>query len=178
VLRPDTGAVGAAIGFSVALIGAENVWLIDGRGRAVPTAIGVAIGASALAALLRTAALAPSALLGLGLFALCRFGLLDRARRPRSLRVAIAFAFGLVHGFGLTAPLAALDLPSDRLAAALLGYNVGVAIGQLGWVVLLAATLYATTRWRGRRSTRTIVEIGSTALFATGVFWFVRRAFG
>ena len=61
---------------------------------------------------------------GLALFSACHFGLLGRARDHAPWRVALAFAFGLVHGFGFAGVLAEMSLPTDRLASALLGFNL------------------------------------------------------
>ena len=43
----------------------------------------------------------------------------------------LTFAFGLVHGFGFAGVLVEMTLPTDRLASALLGFNLGVEAGQL-----------------------------------------------
>ena len=49
----------------------------------------------------------------------------------------VAFAFGLLHGFGFASALTSAGLPRAELPLALLGFNVGVEIGQLGFVVLV-----------------------------------------
>ncbi len=65
---------------------------------------------------------------------------LDAAFRPQaSTRAWIAFAFGLIHGFGLSNVLRDLGLSGRELAPALLGFNVGVEIGQL----LIVGPLFA-----------------------------------
>lgn len=49
----------------------------------------------------------------------------------------VAFAFGLLHGFGFASGLATLGLPHAEIAPALLLFNVGVEIGQLAFVILV-----------------------------------------
>jgi hydrogenase/urease accessory protein HupE len=49
----------------------------------------------------------------------------------------VAFAFGLLHGFGFASGLTATGLPRGEVPLALLLFNVGVEIGQLGFVCLL-----------------------------------------
>jgi hydrogenase/urease accessory protein HupE len=49
----------------------------------------------------------------------------------------VAFAFGLLHGFGFATGLSELGLPKDEIPLALLLFNVGVEAGQLGFVVLI-----------------------------------------
>ena len=49
----------------------------------------------------------------------------------------VAFAFGLLHGFGFASALTSAGLPPAELPIALLSFNVGVEIGQLGFVLLI-----------------------------------------
>ena len=179
VVHPSASAVDALIGFSIALVAAENAWLLGGKPRAVPIAIVAALVGLAVAAVAGHGAVAAPALLGLALFSGCHFGLLARADRPGRMRAAVAFAFGLVHGFGFAGILADLDLPRDRLVAALFGFNAGVELGQLGVVALIWPLLRVLRRTDadGRGYWRT-AEVGSAAICGLGVFWFVTRLFG
>jgi hydrogenase/urease accessory protein HupE len=56
---------------------------------------------------------------------------------------AVAFAFGLLHGFGFASGLTALGLPRGEIPLALLSFNVGVEIGQLGFVAMILLLLRA-----------------------------------
>jgi hypothetical protein len=103
--------------------------------------------------------------------------LLRRATRPATLRVVLSFAFGLIHGFGFAGVMAELKLPSDRLAAALLGFNAGVELGQLAVVATIWPILRALDRIRGGRPARTLGTVLSAAICGVGVFWFVSRCF-
>lgn len=49
----------------------------------------------------------------------------------------VAFAFGLLHGFGFAGALGELGLPENNLLSALLFFNIGVELGQLFFVVVL-----------------------------------------
>jgi HupE / UreJ protein len=49
----------------------------------------------------------------------------------------VAFAFGLLHGFGFASALTSAGLPRAELPLALLSFNIGVEIGQLGFVALV-----------------------------------------
>src|SRR5215510_13338101 len=49
----------------------------------------------------------------------------------------VAFAFGLLHGFGFASGLAAIGLPQADIPLALLMFNVGVEVGQLAFVALI-----------------------------------------
>jgi len=52
---------------------------------------------------------------------------------------AVAFLFGLLHGFGFASGLTSLGLPREEIPLALLLFNVGVEIGQLAFVLLVVA---------------------------------------
>ena len=58
----------------------------------------------------------------------------------------VAFAFGLLHGFGFAGALAEVGLPESSIPMALLFFNVGVEIGQLLFVAAVIATIAAVTR--------------------------------
>ena len=176
VVKPDAGAVEALIGFSIALVAAENAWLSAGRDRATPRVVVFALlGLAALAAA-GVGSLSALTLLGLAVFSQCHFALLARARRPERLRAALAFAFGLVHGFGFAGVLAEMELPSDRLAPALFGFNVGVELGQLAVIGLAWPLLRALAR-AGTGRHRVVADLGSAAICGLGLFLFVTRCF-
>lgn len=56
---------------------------------------------------------------------------------------AIAFGFGLLHGFGFAGALTSIGLPPASLPAALLFFNIGVEIGQLVFVAVVMGILWA-----------------------------------
>jgi hypothetical protein len=178
VVRPEPAAIEALIGFSIALVAAENSWLLGGRPRAVPWVVVTGLVALAAAAFAGHGAVAASTLLGLALFSWCHFGLLDIVSRPARVRAAVAFAFGLVHGFGFAGVLAEMDLPTDRLVAALFGFNAGVEVGQLVVVAMVWPLLRVLARTRDGRWHDRVAELGSAAICGLGLFWFLSRTFG
>jgi hypothetical protein len=178
VVRPEPAAVEALIGFSIALVAAENGWLLGGRGRAVPALVTAGLLALAALALAGVGAVPAGALAGLALFSACHFALLDRVERPARLRAAVAFAFGLIHGFGFAGILAELSLPPGRLVPALVGFNLGVELGQLAIVALAWPALVALGRIASGRPQRAVAELGSAAVCGLGLFWFLTRTFG
>ena len=96
-------------------------------------------------------------------------------RRGREVtgRWRVTFLFGLLHGFGFAAALIELNLPPSRVAPALLGFNVGVELGQLA---VLAIVLPAVVFARRQPSFRTSgVGVLSAALTVAGLVWFAAR---
>jgi hypothetical protein len=87
----------------------------------------------------------------------------------------IAFAFGLVHGFGFANVLLDLGLSNAPLAVALLGFNVGVELGQL---VIVLAFLPLAFLMRDTLIYRSLVfRFGSVLVAAMGAVWMVERVF-
>jgi hypothetical protein len=87
----------------------------------------------------------------------------------------VAFGFGLIHGFGFASVLADLGLPSGALALALIGFNVGVELGQLAIVgVFLPLAFVLRRSWFYQR----LVVIGGSLLIAAiAAVWLAERAF-
>ena len=90
-------------------------------------------------------------------------------------RWTVAFVFGLIHGFGFASVLSDLGLPRDALALALVGFNVGVELGQLAIVAVFLPLAYALRRtWFYGRGVRVG---GSLLIAALATVWLVERAF-
>ena len=175
-VRPDTAPVEALIGLSIALVAIENVWLVGARSAALPGLVTMTLLLLALNAAAGHGRVPALTLAGLAVFSGCYFSLLRRASRTVSLRWAIAFIFGLVHGFGFASVLGEAGLPPDRVVHALFGFNLGVELGQLGVVLLVWPLLRGAAR--RERVGLVVVEVGSAAVLALGVFWFVSRTYG
>ena len=96
--------------------------------------------------------------------------------KSRDLRAIMAFAFGLIHGFGFAFVLREFGLPESQLAWSLFAFNVGVEIGQLAIVLVAGYALYRL-RKANPKLARQVATIGSLAVMAAGAYWFVDRVF-
>jgi hypothetical protein len=90
-------------------------------------------------------------------------------RAANTPRLALCFGFGLIHGLGFAGALSALGMSGQGLLPALLGFNLGVELGQLlvATIALLALTALRRTRAavRWTRWTSLGVACGGAALF-------------
>jgi hypothetical protein len=87
-------------------------------------------------------------------------------------RWRVAACFGLIHGFGFATALHQLELPTRELVPALLGYNLGVELGQVAIVLIAAPLILVLQRHRRLRP----IARGLAALIcAAGVYWFFQR---
>jgi hydrogenase/urease accessory protein HupE len=98
------------------------------------------------------------------------------AKGGRDVRGWIAFTFGFIHGFGFANVLREMDLPRRALGWSLFSFNIGVEIGQL-IVVVLVATAFTMLRAKSEWSRRHLAFAGSIVVIAAGAFWFVQRVF-
>jgi hypothetical protein len=112
------------------------------------------------------------AVIALSIAAVAAENLLSQAQVTR--RWLVSFAFGLVHGFGFSSALRELGLPAHGLLVSLLGFNVGVEIGQ-GLVV--AVTLPILIALRKTSYQRRLLWGSSMAILVVGLVLFVERAF-
>ncbi|MNK38413.1 hypothetical protein D3C87_570020 [compost metagenome] len=90
----------------------------------------------------------------------------------RGKRPVAAFVFGLIHGFGFASVLRDLGLPQGSLMASLLGFNVGVELGQLA---IVAAFLPAAWLLRKTWLYRQVLTVGSLAIALVAAVWLVER---
>jgi len=94
----------------------------------------------------------------------------------KSWRVALVFAFGLLHGMGFAGALQEVGLPRSEFLTALITFNLGVEAGQLAVI----ATAFLVLGWfsSNRDWYRSRVVIPASAMIAcTAVYWTVERLF-
>jgi hypothetical protein len=99
---------------------------------------------------------------------------LNNLVRAIDARWAVAFALGLLHGFGFSATLVDLGLPSHELIGTLLGFNIGVEIGQAAIVLALLPTLYLIRRTLAYQA---VLYAGSAAVAVIAAVWSYQRWF-
>jgi hypothetical protein len=88
-------------------------------------------------------------------------------------RLALVFAFGLVHGLGFAGSLSAVKFPPDQFLMALLGFNFGVDFGQL---FIIGLALLAVGWVRGKPWFRLRIMVPCcVAIAGVGLFWTVQR---
>jgi hypothetical protein len=90
--------------------------------------------------------------------------------------VAVVFGFGLLHGLGFASVLSDVGLPEGRFVVALVGFNIGVELGQLA---VIATAFVALALPFGKQAWyRTAVAIpASLAIAGVGAWWTVERVF-
>ena len=88
-------------------------------------------------------------------------------------RLAVVFAFGLLHGLGFAGVLSELGWPEGRRLTALIAFNAGVELGQIAVVAVALGALAAASRARLPR--RRIEQGVSVGIAVVALFWTVER---
>lgn len=90
-------------------------------------------------------------------------------------RPVVIFGFGLLHGLGFASVLGDFGLPPGQFLPALIGFNIGVEIGQLTVIAIafLLVGWFASRAWYRAR----IAVPASCVIAAVGAYWFVERVF-
>jgi hypothetical protein len=182
VLRPEAQYIDALVALTIALIGAENIG--DGTHRPLPVAIGLG-GILFVMALGRyfdgpanpvSVTLPTLLLVGGGIFSASYLMLTGQMRDAGRVRLLVTLVFGLIHGFGFASNLLEMKLPTNRLAELLVGFNIGVEIGQV--TVVLGALLVAWLLVRAKLAIPRplFTDIAAAFLVGEGLCWFVERS--
>ena len=87
---------------------------------------------------------------------------------------AVAFGFGLLHGFGFAGALAEIGLPEQEIPLALFSFNVGIEAGQLAFVALVLA-LRALFAPLSRLAPPWLARAPITAMGALAAYWCLDR---
>ncbi|WP_293574311.1 HupE/UreJ family protein [Phaeobacter sp.] len=98
------------------------------------------------------------------------------ARKLHSWRTLVIFGFGLLHGLGFASVLGEFGLPDNQFIPALLGFNVGVELGQLT-VVAAAYALFGFWFWGHPKYRGRVAIPASFTIALIGGYWCVERLF-
>lgn len=95
-----------------------------------------------------------------------------RSQLTQSSPWIMAFIFGLLHGLGFAGALRDIGLPEDTLWLALLLFNIGIELGQLLIVAVMAVSFWLLTRWVDSRS---FIRIAAYGMGSVAVYWTIDR---
>jgi hydrogenase/urease accessory protein HupE len=98
----------------------------------------------------------------------------DAPSLTRRFPWAVAFGFGLFHGFGFAGALAEIGLPEGEVPLALLAFNLGVEAGQLAVVFVLLVLLAALRRLAPVGADRA-VRVAAYCIGITASYWLIER---
>jgi HupE / UreJ protein len=177
ILRPHAEYIDALVALTIAMIGAENIAVATHRPGTVAIGIGLPLFAMAAVSFAGIGTLPPLLLFGAALFCANYLMLSGHMRDAGRLRLVVTLVFGLIHGFGFAATLLEMQLPAQKLAQILVGFNIGVEIGQLSLVLTLMGLVAVAIRTKLSLPRPIVVDAVAAALVAVGTYWFVSRSY-
>ena len=98
----------------------------------------------------------------------------DRETLTRRLPWLVAFAFGLLHGFGFAGALREIGLPEGEVPAALIAFNLGVEAGQLA-VIAAVLAIRALVGRLAPAVEQPALRLATYAIGVTGAYWLIER---
>jgi hypothetical protein len=177
VIRPHAEFIDALVALTIAMIGAENVAVATHRPGIVAGGLAGILLLMAVGSFLGFGGLPGLLLLGAGLFAANYLMLSGHLREAARLRIVVTVVFGLIHGFGFAADLLELRLPSGQLISILLGFNLGVEIGQLTLVLVALGLAALLVRAKLALPRPIVVDTVSAGLVGLGMYWLISRSY-
>jgi len=177
IIRPHAEFIDALVALTIATIGAENIAVATHRPGIVAGGLAGMLLLMAAGSFLGFGGLPSLILLGAGLFAANYLMLSGHLRDAARLRIVVTVVFGLIHGFGFAADLLELRLPSGQLFSILLGFNLGVEIGQLTLVLAALGGVALLQRAKLSLPRPIVVDTVSAGLVGLGMYWFIGRSY-
>ena len=177
IIRPHAEFIDALVALTIAVIGAENIAVATHRPGVVALGLGSLLLSMALVRMGGVGLLPAPLLFGAALFCCCYLMISGQLRDSGRLRLVVTLMFGLIHGFGFASDLLEMRLPKQRLAELLLGFNLGVEVGQLTLVFVALGLVKVLMGMRLSLPRPIVVDTLSAGLVGLGMFWFISRSF-
>jgi hypothetical protein len=179
ILRPEATYIDALVALTIAMIGAENLGDSTHKPLVVALGMGGIMFVMALARYLGAPVTLPMLLLiGSGLFASNYLMLTGHMRDAAKVRLVMTLVFGLIHGFGFASNLLEERIPSSRLAELLVGFNLGVEVGQVTVVMGAILVAYLLVKVRLSIPRPIFTDLAAAFLVGEGLYWFLGRTVG
>ena len=105
------------------------------------------------------------------------FSTRSSSARTRYRGWLVAFAFGLLHGFGFAGALSDVGLPQNEVLLALLMFNVGVELGQLIFIAAVLVLLFLVRKLHSEWPDWT-TQVPAYGIGSIAAFWFIERVAG
>ena len=177
ILRPHAEYIDALVALTIALIGAENIAVATRKPEVISVAVASLLTVMAIASAAGFGSLPATLLAGAALFGSSYLMMSGHLYDAARLRLVVTLVFGLIHGFGFAANLLEMRLPQERLVELLVGFNLGVEVGQLTLVFSLLGIVAVLAKARITLPRPIVVDVLSSGLVAVGMYWFISRSF-
>ena len=175
IMSPNGILVESIIGFTIMFIGAE--YLIKKTNRYFVTNSFLIILVTVLLTLniFTKNNFSSTLLIGLLIFSLGYFSLHRSINKKNGLLVMITVLFGMIHGLGFGSYLISTGINSNNIITALLGFNLGVEIGQIIFVLAILSVIWILMQFKLNKIIDLIKNGSFVLVTSMGFFWFIQR---
>ena len=175
IMSPNGILVESIIGFTIMFIGAE--YLIKKTKKYFLTNFFLIILIVSLLILniFTKNSISSILLIGLLFFSTGYFFLHKSINKKNNLLIVITLLFGMIHGLGFGSYLLSTGINSNNIITSLLGFNLGVEIGQIIFVLGALTIIWMLTKLRFNKTIELIKNTAFVFVTTMGFFWFIQR---
>jgi hypothetical protein len=177
IIRPHAEYIDALVALTIALIGVENIAIAARRSGTIALTLFTTLIAMAGLRLAGIGTLPVALLIGAAIFTSCYILIAGHVQDARRWRMLVTLVFGLIHGFGFAADLLESRIPTAKLVELLVGFNLGVEVGQIAVVCAVALCGLLLSRSRVALSRAMTVDLLGSGLIGLGTCWLIGRSF-
>ena len=102
----------------------------------------------------------------------------EEPEQSEKLRPMLAIIFGTIHGFGFANILSEISLDRTNFLVSLLGFNIGVEIGQILVLIIMWGLMSFLATKILSNNIKKITGLVSSILCSIGLYWFLTRLMG
>ena len=177
IIIPNISLIEAIIGFTIMFVALEY---FNKKQNSPYTSIVFLISLSAVLIILSVINILhiPVFLLtGLLIISISYFLIKNYYSSSDKLLISLTVAFGLIHGFGFGSFLMSTNFDTSQAIVSLLGFNLGVEIGQLVFVSLILLIYKIFIALKMNNVIIFSKDLFFIITFSMGMFWYIQRLF-
>ena len=178
IVIPQVNIIESLIGWTIILASIESINLPRHELRKIQSVVLLIVIAMILLSTLNINELKIGFILGLGMLTLAILKLGEEPDQSEKLRPMLAIIFGTIHGFGFANILTEISLDRTNFLVSLLGFNIGVEIGQILVLVIMWSLMSFLARKILINNMKKITWLVSSILCSIGLYWFLTRLMG
>ena len=173
IVIPQVNVIESLIGWTIILASIESINLPRYELRKIQFGILLMVITVILLSLFEINELKIGFILGLGLLTLAILKLSEDREQSDKLRPMLAIIFGTIHGFGFANILSEINLDRTNFLVSLLGFNIGVEIGQILVLVIMWGLMSFLAEKILSSNMKKITGLVSSILCSIGLYWFL-----
>ena len=177
IVVPNTIMIEALIGFTILFIGAEYMIKEDKNFTSIVGILLSILIIAAISSIFLEISITLISITALILITIGYFGILKNLENKSFYRIIITSLFGLVHGFGFGTFLFNSQFDQKNTLSALFGFNLGVEIGQIIFLMVFVLTNLFLFRILSIKKYEYLIQGLMVLVTSLGFYWFIQRLY-